>query len=45
MPKESNKDNKKDSKKNSKQTKEKKLKVYCGILNPIPTGYRLGSMQ
>jgi len=53
MPRESNKDNKKDSKKNSKQdskknskqAKEKKLKVYCGILNPIPTGYRLGSMQ
>ena len=38
------KDNKRNSK-NNNQTKEKKLKLYCGILNPIPTGYRLGSMQ
>jgi len=31
------------SKKNSK--KEPKLKIYCGIENPIPKGYKLGSMQ
>ena len=47
MPKENIKDIKKDSKKDSKKkiTKEKKLKLYCGILDPIPPGYKLGSMQ
>ena len=35
----------KDNKKEDKSKKEKKLKLYCGIMNPIPTGYRLGSMQ
>jgi len=40
------KDNKKNSKKKEdKPKKEKKLKLYCGIMNPIPNGYRLGSMQ
>jgi len=39
---------KKNSKKNNKSTKEKKPKkekVYCGVENPIPKGYRLGSMK
>jgi hypothetical protein len=39
---------KKNSKKNNKSTKEKKPKkekVYCGVENPIPNGYRLGSMK
>jgi hypothetical protein len=46
MPKTSKTDNKKDSKKDSKKNKtEKKLKLYCGIMNPIPAGYKLGSMQ
>jgi len=45
MPKTSKIDNK-DKKSNSKKkTPEKKLKLYCGILNPIPDGYRLGSMH
>ena len=33
------------NKKGRKENKEKKLKVYCGILNPVPKGYRLGSMK
>jgi hypothetical protein len=48
MLKENIKDIKKDTKKNSKNNKipkEKKLKLYCGILDPIPSGYKLGSMQ
>ena len=41
---------KKDSKKTTKKTtkkpkKEKILKPYCGIQNPIPKNYRLGSME
>jgi hypothetical protein len=46
MPK--NATEKKNSKKNNKSTTEKKPKkekVYCGIENPIPKGYRLGSMK
>ena len=39
-----NKTTKKDSKKTSKKV-VKKEKIYCGIENPIPSGYRLGSMQ
>jgi hypothetical protein len=35
------------SKKNSKKTSKepKKYKLYCGIDEPIPDGYRLGSME
>lgn len=35
------------SKKNSKKTSKesKKYKLYCGIDEPIPAGYRLGSME
>lgn len=44
-----NKDDKDKEKKNKvkkdSKKKEKKLKIYCGIENPIPSGYRLGSMQ
>jgi len=38
---------KKNSKKNksTKEKKPKKEKVYCGVENPIPKGYRLGSMK
>ncbi len=39
----SKKNSKKDSKKNSKEPK--KYKFYCGIKEPIPEGYRLGSME
>ena len=35
---------KKDSKKKDSKKKDSK-KIYCGIDNPIPVGYRLGSMQ
>lgn len=42
----SKKDSKKDSKKNSKKPKKvKELKVFCGIIDPIPKGFRLGSMK
>ena len=44
--------NKNITKKNSKEKKtskepvvEKKKRLYCGISNPIPNGYRLGTMQ
>jgi len=40
----SKKETKTGSKKESKSKKEPKLKVYCGIQNPIPKNYRLGSM-
>lgn len=39
---------KKTSKKTSKTTKSKKepkLKIFCGITQPIPKGYKLGSMK
>jgi hypothetical protein len=35
---------KKNSKTPTKVKKEPKLKVFCGITQPIPKGYRLGSM-
>jgi hypothetical protein len=38
------KTSKKPSKKPSKKT-SKKEKIYCGIENPIPKNYRLGSMK
>ena len=46
-------ENKKNSKKGSKKPKKdskkpkkvKELKVFCGITDPIPKGFRLGSMQ
>lgn len=43
----SKKTSKKTSKKSSKKTskKEPKLKVFCGITQPIPKGYKLGSMK
>ena len=50
----SKKTSKKPSKKISKKTtskkvlkpkKEPKLKVFCGITQPIPKGYKLGSMK
>ncbi len=40
----SKKNSKKDSKKNS-PVQTKKYKLYCGIQEPIPSGYRLGSME
>ena len=36
---------KKTSKKPTKPKREPKLKVFCGITQPIPKGYRLGSMK
>ena len=47
MP-ETKKTSKKTSKKVSKTTKSKKepkLKIFCGISQPIPKGHRLGSMK
>jgi hypothetical protein len=46
-------ENKKNSKKGSKKPKKdskkpkkvKELKVFCGITDPIPKGFRLGSMK
>ena len=44
--KESKKESKKTtSKKVSKPKKEPKLKVFCGISQPIPKGHKLGSMK
>lgn len=54
--KESKKDTKKESKKNTKKStkkdskketkrKPKTLKAYCGIEQPLPKNYRLGSME
>jgi hypothetical protein len=40
----SKKNSKKDSKKKS-PVETKKYKLYCGIREPIPDGYRLGSME
>lgn len=47
MP-ETKKTSKKTSKKVSKTTKSKKepkLKIFCGISQPVPKGHRLGSMK
>lgn len=33
------------SKKTTKKKKEPKLKIYCGIEDPVPKGYKLGSMK
>ena len=41
----SKKTSKKVSKKSNVSKKEKKLKVFCGITQPIPKGYKLGSMK
>jgi predicted nucleic acid-binding Zn-ribbon protein len=41
----SKKNSKKTSKKVSKPKKEPKLKVFCGISQPIPKGHKLGSMK
>lgn len=41
----SKKVSKKTSKKVSKPKKEPKLKVFCGISQPIPKGHKLGSMK
>lgn len=48
MPKKGSKTNSKKAtskKANSKKASSKKLKVFCGITDPIPKGYRLGSMK
>lgn len=31
--------------KSKKSTKPKKIKIFCGITQPIPKGYKLGSMK
>lgn len=41
----SKKTSKKTSKKPSKPKKERKLKIFCGITQPIPKTHRLGSMK
>ena len=41
----SKKVSKKTSKKTSKPKKQPKLKIFCGITQPIPKGYKLGSMK